>query len=184
MKPEAVTEAKPEQPEFLDIPLQEADKKAQEAPAPEPADEPAKEAAPELQQEPAKEATPEPAPQPAATPQPAAAPQPASALLTQPGSKPVPHLIREKTGEAIYFDKPEFTIGRSEKADRMISDNSDISRIHATIIQKNGVNYIKDSDSTNHTFVDGMELLPDEEVLLKNGAVVRIGNEDFTFHLR
>ncbi len=96
----------------------------------------------------------------------------------------MPHLVRKKTGEIIYFDKPEFTLGRSEKADHMIGDNSDVSRIHATIIQKNGVNYILDNESTNHTYVDGTPLEPGKEVLLKNGAVVNMGNEEFVFRLR
>ncbi len=127
---------------------------------------------------------PAPQPGPAPAPQPGPAPAPQPGLMNQQGDKPTPHLIREKTGEEIMFDKPEFTIGRSEKADHMISENSDVSRIHAVIVQRNGVNYIKDNNSTNHTYVDGKELAPGEEALLKNGAKIVMGNEEFTFHLR
>ena len=107
------------------------------------------------------------------------------ALVGQLGTKPVPHFVREKTGEIINITKPEFSIGKSEsKADYTITDNSAISRVHCIILQKNGVNYIKDNNSTNHTYVNGELLEPDKEVLLKNRTSVRMGDEEFTFLLR
>ena len=107
------------------------------------------------------------------------------ALVGQLGTKPIPHFVREKTGEIINITKPEFSIGKSEsKADYTITDNSAISRVHCIILQKNGVNYIKDNNSTNHTYVNGELLEPDKEVLLKNRTSVRMGDEEFTFLLR
>ncbi|MBQ8914190.1 MAG: FHA domain-containing protein, partial [Lachnospiraceae bacterium] len=106
-------------------------------------------------------------------------------LVGQLNSKPVPHLVRVKTGEIINITKPEFSIGKSEsKADYTITDNSAVSRVHCIIIQKNGVNYIKDNNSTNHTYINGVEIEPDKEVLLKNKTTVRMGDEEFTFLLR
>jgi pSer/pThr/pTyr-binding forkhead associated (FHA) protein len=100
-------------------------------------------------------------------------------------SKPVPHIIRKKTGEHIYINKPEFSIGKSKtKADYPLEDNPAISRVHCIIVQKNGVNYIRDNHSTNHTFLNGVELEPDDEVLLKHKSVIQMGDEEFTFLLR
>ena len=117
---------------------------------------------------------------------PQAAPSPImGGLVGQLNEKPVPHLVRVKTGEIINITKPEFSIGKSEsKADYTITDNTAVSRVHCIIIQKNGVNYIKDNNSTNHTYLNGVELEPDKEVLLKNKTTVRMGDEEFTFLLR
>ncbi len=101
------------------------------------------------------------------------------------GARPIPHLIRKKTGEVINITKPEFVIGKSKtKTDYAIENNSAISREHCTVIQRDGVNYIKDDNSTNHTYVNGVELQPGKEVLLKHKTEVRMGDEEFTFLLR
>ena len=139
-----------------------------------------------------------PTPQPVApTPQPVApAPKPVDKveddgvvtmgnLVGQLGTKPVPHLVRKKTGETINITKPEFAIGKSHtKTDYAIENNTAISRVHCIIVQRNGVNYIKDNNSTNHTYIDGVELKPGQEVLLKNKMTIQLGDEEFTFLLR
>ena len=106
-------------------------------------------------------------------------------LVGKLGDKPVPHLVRKKTGETINITKPEFSLGKAiGKVDYAITDNTAVSRIHCIIVQKNGVNYIKDNGSTNHTYLDGAELEPQKEVLLKNKMTILLGDEEFTFLLR
>ena len=101
------------------------------------------------------------------------------------GARPIPHFIRKSTGEVINITKPEIEIGKSKtKADYTIENNSAISREHCTVIQRDGVNYIKDNNSTNHTYVNGVELQPGKETLLKHKTEVRMGDEEFTFLLR
>ena len=101
------------------------------------------------------------------------------------GARPIPHFVRKSTGEIINITKPEFIIGKSKtKADYAIENNSAISREHCIVIQHDGVNYIKDNNSTNHTYVNGVELQPGKEVLLKHKTEVRLGDEEFTFLLR
>ena len=105
--------------------------------------------------------------------------------MGQVGTKPIPHIVRKKTGEVINITKPEFSIGKSKtKADYSIEDNAAISRVHCIIVQRDGVNYIKDNNSTNHTYLNGSELEPGKEVLLKNKTVIQMGDEEFTFLLR
>ena len=100
------------------------------------------------------------------------------------GARPIPHFVRKSTGEIINITKPEFIIGKSKtKADYAIENNSAISREHCIVIQRDGVNYIKDNNSTNHTYVNGVELQPGKEVLLKHKTEVRLGDEEFTFLL-
>ncbi len=101
------------------------------------------------------------------------------------GARPVPHLVRKKTGEVINITKSEFILGKSKtKTDYTIENNNAISREHCTIVQHDGVNYIKDNNSTNHTYVNGVELQPGKEVLLKHKTDIRMGDEEFVFLLR
>lgn len=106
-------------------------------------------------------------------------------LVGQMGTRPVPHIVRKKTGEVINITRSGFVIGKSKtKTDYTIEDNPAISRVHCTIIQRDGVNYIKDNNSTNHTYLNGVELAPGKEQLLKNKTIIHMGDEEFTFLLR
>ena len=97
---------------------------------------------------------------------------------------PNPRFQRVRTGENIFFTKPEFAIGKSDAADYIIMENPAVSRIHCIIVKKNGVSYIRDNGSTNHTYVDGVELKPGDEVLLKHGSIIYLADEEFVFLLR
>ena len=108
----------------------------------------------------------------------------ASIMGTPMTSMPNPHFQRVRTGENIFFTKPEFAIGKSDAADYIIMENPAVSRIHCIIVKKNGVSYIRDNGSTNHTYVDGVELKPGDEVLLKHGSIIYLADEEFVFLLR
>ena len=117
---------------------------------------------------------------------PQAAPQaaPAAPKPAAPGA-PEPNFVRQNTKERIMIVKDRFTIGKSKlHADYSLENNSAISRTHCEIIRRNGVSYLRDLNSTNGTYVDGMRVKPGEEILLKNGSIIRLGDEDFIFHLR
>lgn len=106
-------------------------------------------------------------------------------LVGQIGTRPVPHLIRVRTGEKIFITKSEFRIGKSKiKTDYTLENNNAISRIHCTVEQKDGINYIVDNNSTNHTYVDGIQIEPGVPTLLRNKAKIRLGDEEFVFYLR
>ena len=95
-----------------------------------------------------------------------------------------PYLTRETTQERVMITKNVFKIGKASRGvDFRISGNGAVSRQHAFILHKGEHYYIKDNKSTNHTYVDGKEVPADEEVLLKDGAVITLGGEDFTFKM-
>ncbi|MBO5609184.1 MAG: FHA domain-containing protein [Eubacterium sp.] len=95
-----------------------------------------------------------------------------------------PYLIRVNTKERIMINKPVFKIGKATRGvDYRVSGNGAISRQHAVIVHKGDSYYIKDNKSTNHTYVNDVEIADDEEVLLKDNATIRLGDEDFTFRL-
>lgn len=93
-----------------------------------------------------------------------------------------PIVRRMSTGEISQVRGSRFIIGRSpNQADMIISGNSKISNIHATIICKGGKYYLEDSDSKNGTFMNGERLIPHEAVELFDSAEFRLFNEQFFF---
>ncbi len=116
------------------------------------------------------------------SPMPQIMPQDASLQSGQ--RKPNPHLIRLKTGENIPLPEGRFLIGKSQEGGNyIIADNAAISRIHCSIIKKNGAYYVRDERSTNGTFVNGEQVLPDTERLLLNDCKLTLGDEEFLYSL-
>ena len=95
-----------------------------------------------------------------------------------------PHLVRKKTGEKINLNKPVFRIGKEKSyVDYFIGDNTAVSRSHANIVSRDGAFYVVDTNSTNHTFVNGEMLQSNVEVMLNHGDSVKLANEEFEFKL-
>lgn len=95
-----------------------------------------------------------------------------------------PHLIRKKNNEKISLNKPVFRIGKERSyVDYFIGDNTAISRSHANVITREGTYFIVDTNSTNHTFVNGTMINSNEEVQINHGDSIRLANEDFDFKL-
>ena len=95
---------------------------------------------------------------------------------------PDPCLTRVKTGERISINKPVFRIGKEKSyVDYFIADNTAISRSHANIHTENGEYFIEDTNSTNHTYLNGKLINSNVKTKLTNGDKVRLANEDFTF---
>ena len=101
------------------------------------------------------------------------------------GPKPMPYLIRVNTNERIMISKQTFKMGKATLGmDYRITDNSAISRNHATIYAKEGVYFIKDNKSTNHTYVNGIIVDDTMDQMLTHDADIILGDEDFIFKLR
>lgn len=95
-----------------------------------------------------------------------------------------PHLIRKKNNEKISLNKPVFRVGKERSyVDYFIGDNTAISRSHANFITREGVYFVVDTNSTNHTFVNGTMINSNEEVQINHGDTIRLANEDFDFKL-
>ena len=95
-----------------------------------------------------------------------------------------PHLIRTKNNEKIPLNKPVFRIGKERSyVDYFISDNTAISRSHANIVNQNGEFFVLDTNSTNHTYVNGGMIPSNVQTKLSHGTKIRLANEDFEFRL-
>lgn len=99
-------------------------------------------------------------------------------------SQEKPYLVRCKNNERINLDKPVFRIGKEKSyVDYFIGDNSAISRSHANLITREGKYFVLDTNSTNHTFVNGSMISSNVEVEVKHGTKIKFANEEFEFKL-
>jgi len=71
------------------------------------------------------------------------------------------------------------TFGRDDSADVAIDDRG-LSRVHFEIAFNGDIAAIRDLQSTNGTFVDGMRVL---EVVLRSGSKISAGRTEFDFEL-
>lgn len=95
-----------------------------------------------------------------------------------------PVLVRRKNNEKIPVNKPVFRIGKEKSyVDYFVSDNTAVSRSHADIITRDGKFFIVDTNSTNHTYVNGAMIQSSMETPLNSGDTVRLANEEFEFKI-
>lgn len=95
-----------------------------------------------------------------------------------------PYLIRVNTNERIMITKQTFKIGKASFGmDYSVGDNGAISRNHCTIFAKDGVYYIRDNKSTNHTYVNGVMVKIGQDAVLTHESKVVLADEEFIFKL-
>ena len=95
-----------------------------------------------------------------------------------------PYLIRINTYEKVKVNKPVFRIGKEKSyVDYFVMSNNAVSRIHADIITENNQYFIKDNNSTNHTFVNGTMIPVNQNVEIFDGDALMLANEPFEFHV-
>ena len=91
-------------------------------------------------------------------------------------------LYGHERGSRIDLRALPVTIGKAQSyADIILSDPS-ISRVHARIYRgDDGGIEIRDLDSTNGTWINGVRLMPNEKKTVHRGDEVRFGNMDFEY---
>jgi pSer/pThr/pTyr-binding forkhead associated (FHA) protein len=95
-----------------------------------------------------------------------------------------PTLLRCSTNETILINKPVFRLGKEQSyVDYFVANNVMVSRSHADVITRSGRYFVKDLNSTNHTYINEREVPPQCEMELQDGDLLRLGNEEFVFHI-
>jgi len=87
-----------------------------------------------------------------------------------------------KTSDSSFNKKYEFTefpvkLGRESDNEIILEDQRKIiSRSHSKILNTDGLIQIIDLGSANFTYLNGERIFPNDEIALKNGDVVKIGD--------
>ena len=95
------------------------------------------------------------------------------------------YLVRIRTGEKIVLNKPTFKIGKERSyVDYAVVGNSAVSRSHAMIINRDGGYLVEDTNSTNHTYVDGKMIAAGVATRIQDGTRLRFADEEFEFKMQ
>lgn len=93
-------------------------------------------------------------------------------------------LIRVDTMQEIPISNVIFRIGQSAQGmDYGVENNTSVSRHHADIMRKGTEFYILDNNSTNHTYVNGQQVMPGEYFRIKGGDRIRLSDVEFLFEV-
>lgn len=83
--------------------------------------------------------------------------------------------------EKIIISKPSLLLGRlSDSVDYTIQNNA-VGKIHSEIIKKEDNYFIIDLNSVNGTYINNERIVCNTETELKNGDIVTLANESYTF---
>lgn len=91
-------------------------------------------------------------------------------------------LVRMSNNERIPICSANFTVGRERSSvDYCVGGNTNISRVHARFVVRNGATYIVDNKAANGTFVNGVKARAGQEIELKDGDKVLLADEKFEY---
>lgn len=91
-------------------------------------------------------------------------------------------LIRRNTGEEFVINKERTKIGKKAAVvDICIQGNKTISREHCIITFEEGVFFLEDCHSLNHTYLNKTELEPEIPVRLETDSEIQMSDELFDF---
>ncbi len=104
-------------------------------------------------------------------------------IILDSGSIKLPHLKRTQGNnfETIFLKSYPFMLGRLEGQVDYCLNNPAIGKLHAEIKNTPEGFYICDMNSLNGTFVNDERIKSNEDVEIKNGDRITLGNEEFVF---
>lgn len=105
---------------------------------------------------------------------------PASARSVNAGRNAPARLMLLKTGEVFTLNAGVTSLGKSSDSDISIQYNKKVSRHHARIEYRNGGYYLRDLNSTNGSYVNGVSA-DAAGVMLKAGDIIRLADEELQF---
>lgn len=92
-----------------------------------------------------------------------------------------PQLIHEQTGEVIALKTFPFYLGRGKEYTSYAIERDGVSRLHFCIKERESQYFLSDLNSTNGTYINGMEVLPGTEQKIVSQDMIRAGAEEFLF---
>lgn len=88
--------------------------------------------------------------------------------------------LEAEDGTQVAMTKIPFVIGRNEKADLTIDENT-INDVHAVILENDGHYYVEDRNSVNGTYVNGREVPKGEKQEIVHDDVIEFYDKAYTF---
>ena len=108
-----------------------------------------------------------------------------TAVLGLGSQSSAPSLERKKNGEKVLVNQTSFKIGSDRpRTNYWVSNNKAVSRVHATIISRDGRYVLQDNNSTNGSYLNGNKLAPGIEYELHSGDRIVLADEEFVFVIR
>ncbi len=89
----------------------------------------------------------------------------------------------EEGEERIRLTKDSFIIGRLKGQVDHVCSNNTIGKIHAQIIKRGSLFYVKDLNSRNGTFINGVRMTCNIEYELKDSDRVTLANSHYVFNV-
>ncbi|HHW48865.1 MAG TPA: FHA domain-containing protein [Clostridiaceae bacterium] len=83
--------------------------------------------------------------------------------------------------EIIEITRPDFLIGRLKEHVDYVCANNAIGKVHAQIIKRDGLYFIKDMNSRNGTYLNNVRIDPGKEYEIKNNDRITLANSEYTF---
>jgi len=104
-------------------------------------------------------------------------------VILGPSFKKYPFLKGSNNGvfEIIEITRPDFLIGRLKEHVDYACANSAIGKVHAQIIKRDGLYFIKDMNSRNGTYLNNTRIDPGKEYEIKNNDRITLANSEYTF---
>jgi len=104
-------------------------------------------------------------------------------VILGPSFKEYPFLKGSNNGvfEIIEITRPDFLIGRLKEHVDYTCANSAIGKVHAQIIKRDGLYFIKDMNSRNGTYLNNARIDPGKEYEIKNNDRITLANSEYTF---
>lgn len=101
------------------------------------------------------------------------------------GDKEISHAYltecKEDLHERIGINKSSFIIGRMKNQVDYVSQNNAVGKVHAEIIYKEGIHYIRDLNSRNGTYINGERIASNVLHVIKNNDRIAFANSEYKF---
>lgn len=95
----------------------------------------------------------------------------------------LPYLMRRTTKEKVFIDRDFFKIGQDAIYADYCIKNPAVSHKHACIIKRENEYFIVDTNSKNHTYINGRKIQSNTEAKLEHGVKINFAKEEFEFYL-
>lgn len=86
-------------------------------------------------------------------------------------------------GEKVIINKDKFIIGRLSSMVDYIIQGSTVGKLHAEITSNEGRYFLKDLNSKNGTYINGVRITSNKECEIKHNDKIRFSNYEYIFRL-